>query len=410
METFEQFAKPPKVNLEIEQTEMAGTLLESPIEVRVKLKPKPEKRQISFELDNSGDDLIKRYNPRFLGHGGEHFVYEIPDRPNKKVNRREPRDGQAFEKKYFVIKADKRVMHDVLRRDPEASSKNKIEDSPALEAAQETLEYDREVYNKLRKIFGPEHILLQKKYLAKVPVNDDILADIQTQFSQSGSDMLPFVDNAWSLITVQEKAEIPKDSISAQVGNVENRALPKILSETQARERYSRITDQLINSQAAASSDFKPEELKGFFRGRPFEKLLDIAEEDAELKEVLKDFATKASIFAEATGEILDFCGQDNIKFYKKDGHWTYKLIDPIYVLQRGLVKTARSAATASITEGEPPTEVKKSNALVQVMNFTRTVNALTKLMGGNTYFDYLPSVKKRHGFLSVLLPNNKWE
>ncbi|MCC6563335.1 hypothetical protein IT087_00405, partial [Candidatus Uhrbacteria bacterium] len=71
----------------------------------VRRRPRSED-QAYYALDKSGSEFIDRYHPEYLAQGGEHFVYEIPRRPN------------------VVVKAEKRAMFNILKEDPSSFDKD----------------------------------------------------------------------------------------------------------------------------------------------------------------------------------------------------------------------------------------------------------------------------------------------
>ncbi|MCC6563576.1 hypothetical protein IT087_01655, partial [Candidatus Uhrbacteria bacterium] len=283
--------------------------------------------------------------------------------------------------------------------------------------AEELLKHDREVFQKLQQIFGSEHTLWQKKFLVKVPVDRPILSDINRAFSKpvegemfSPKD-LPNTDQAWTLVTIQERAEIPSEYFSPQVSSgFELKYLPRAMKSMEVREQYSYFTDALTSGERAARTDMSQDALLHFFFGTSLEKLLDKAKDNPGLLEAMKDFAAKATRFTEETGEIVDISGQDNIVFFQKDGVWTYRLIDPVYLIQRFIVPTAHEVAERSLKEKKRFETLEESNAVAQMANYTRTINALTKFAGGTEYIDFLPDSGKKHAYLSVLNPNRNFE
>lgn len=345
-----------------------------------------------YSLEGSGDAFINRYHPVYMAQGGEHFVYKIPDNPK------------------FVIKADKGVLFEILREDPNTTHVGRMEDSKALMRANLVLRHDQRTFQTLERIFGKEHALFQKKFLVKVPVNEAILSKVQNQFDpERYLTQIRSSERAWTLVTVQERIDKPADRLSVQSWSLEHPdRFGGLIKDPKTREQYSRVTDALSNGERAAESDVTLDDLSKLIKDRPLFDLLQQAEQDEGLRNVLRDFAEKAVQFAEESGEILDIGGEDNILFYKKDGTWTYKLIDPVYLYRRRILKTAREAIRDSREKGLSSAQDKeRGNALIQAMNFTRTINAIVKLTGGTKYFDLLPNDNRKHAFLNTLLPRS---
>ena len=117
----------------------------------------------TYSLHDSNHVVVLRYNPLFVGRGGENIVYEIPNHPE------------------IVTKASTTFIKSNLN----FNSKNKLESSIlTLEQeikAREIITKDAERFSKIRNYFGVENVANQRKTLAKVPITKNILSEIYSE-------------------------------------------------------------------------------------------------------------------------------------------------------------------------------------------------------------------------------------
>lgn len=359
------------------------------------VRRKPVSDLEKFGLAESEHPLAKRYAPVYLGHGGEHLVYRIPGRPG------------------VVVKANKKVLYDTLAQDPSSYELEDVKGSGALRQANLELEKERKLQVLLRRFFGQEHLLSQKKYLTKVPVTKTILEEIERQFDPDTQEWGAIPDEAreaWTIVTVQRKQDMPEGETECPKSSYPEIRLVKKqrYKDELLRSEYAVTTDALMRGDRAeeiAGDDFV--DMIGSVQLRRFAERLRI---DPGLREATRDFTERAIAFAEATGEILDVVGMNNIVFFKRAGHWTYKLIDPLYPFADHVLERARTVYAGKQDYGKLEEEDKKKlekedmNALVHGVVFTRLINGLALLVNEEEkkkpeserklapYIDFLPA------------------
>lgn len=353
--------------------------------VRKKQNEEEFRRRRTFGFAESEHPVAERYVPVFLGAGGENLVYEIPGRPK------------------LVAKANKKVIYDTLTQDPfsDTYEQEDVSKSGVLRDQELKMKQEREVLKKLRNVFGEEHLVTQRKFLRKVPVTPEILEEIEKQFSGSKTETLAKdVSEAWTILTLQEKLDIPDDALCPKSNYPEYRYAKQGWMDDPDREfAYREATDTLMNADRAEQADQM--QFLDFMGSLPLEDLADRLYEDPSLREAVRDFVVKAQTFAEESGEILDVVGMNNIVFYEEEGKWTYKLIDPIYPFVDRVLDRARKAYLS----GKEPKEMTSEEhvALVHGVVFTRLINGLSLLLNRiehekpaedmrlTPYMDFLP-------------------
>lgn len=370
----------PAISFGLEKTELFANALTQPKakveraeqEVSGVREKRPRSQKERFSLESTGKEMALKYAPEYLGAGGENIVYDIPGRPD------------------VVVKGSKYGLYESLAGDPESVKAESVEDSILLMDMQDDLKMEAVTRKKLVQHFGREHVPPQKKFLMKVPVNEDILSEAY-RFGPIALD----VDEAWTVVTVQRKQELPKGKyVSASIGNLEPNILLfrkpgddqyKLYKDQKYMEEYGRVSDALVNGK---DEDITVEQITDVIRSPGLASVANRAKEDPEFREALKDYVEKAISFAEETGEIMDIVGADNTVFVKENGAWTYKLLDPIYPFDSQLLEKARKAYVAeqrSISD-------KEANALFQGINFVRGLNAFAKISGSEKRLEFLPS------------------
>lgn len=353
--------------------------------VRKKQNEEEFKRRRTFGFAESEHPVAERYVPVFLGAGGENLVYEIPGRPK------------------LVAKANKKVIYDTLTQDPfsDTYEQEDVSKSGVLRDQEFKMKHEREVLKKLRNVFGEEHLVTQRKFLRKVPVTPEILEEIEKQFSGAKKEVLSKdVSEAWTILTLQEKLDIPIDALCPKSNYPEYYYAKRRWMDDPDREfAYRESTDALMNAEKTERAD--ETRFLNFMGSQPLHDLADRLFDDAGLRDAVRDFVVKAQTFAEETGEILDIVGMNNIVFYEKDGTWTYKLIDPIYPFLDRVLDRARKVY---LSEKKPEEMTgQEHNALVHGVVFTRLINGLSLLLNRiehekpvedmrlTPYMDFLP-------------------
>jgi len=163
-------------------------------------------------------------------------------------------------------------------------------------ANEELLQKGMTHFQNTRSFFGKEHVPNRKQMIIKVPITEAILKHIYQD------EVLPATSECWALVTVQKKV--------------------------------SEIT--------------KGTHISAFSHGYPdwtFEEVLNQPGSDSSLKEELCNFLEKMQRYTLQTGELLDIWGEDNVAFFKKDGHWTYSMIDVLYEDENADINLAKNLA-----------------------------------------------------------------
>lgn len=312
----------------------------------------------TYELSGVEHELTSKYQPKFLAKGGEHIIYEIPEHPDVVVK-------VATEPLKKII--DWNVEHD--------QSMNAL--SPEIETrAREYIKQEIERYQQLKKYFGRDHVLGQRKFLIKLPITENILDAIY-----EGSP--PATGNeVWGVAMVQRRAE--------ELSDPERQTLVAGYSEKEAiqPEVYNKATDHLVLGKNPEQK-ISEEQLLEVQPNDHLKSLLERAENDESLKESLKDLVEKSITYTEKTGEVLDLAGSYNVTFSKKDGKWTYRLIDALYPGEKKMVEKTKIALLklslgTEIGEGE-------QNILMNAFNFVRTINGLAEQLGVQKRINIVP-------------------
>jgi len=311
----------------------------------------------NFELQGIEHDLIDRYSPVFLGKGGENLVYEVPGRG-------------------VVIKARVEPIRKILLYN---FSQNLPLDTFPSEIHERSADYLRKEaarYNQLKKYFGPEHVIIQREYVMKIPMTEDIL-----RFIFDGNPPGK-VSEVFTIVTVQKRLKAIEDPnrLGIMSGYAENNNVPS--------EIYQQITSHLIFGKNL-DEKLEREHLLQIQSSESLRILLESIDSDGLLRECLQELITKVITFTTETGEILDFAGEDNIVIYKNEnGKWNYSLVDCRYPRTK-MVEETKTILT-KLSRGEK-IEKGEKNTLKNVFNFVRTVNGLAEQLGIHKRINIIP-------------------
>lgn len=359
-------------------------------------------RRLSFE--ESTQPLALHYRPEFLAKGGEHLVYEIP------VHQR---DGQEQELRNVVVKLNKQSVLDTLALANDLGLAPNSDDPKLVAELQMRLEYKRKMQAALRECFGSEHVVPQKYFLQTVPLPHGIIEELG-KLNKFYAKELPKDDvrESKAILAIQPYLVELKDwHLSVTAGIAEWRPnFVKLIKKPEYADEYAMVTDDLMSAQSAR--DYPPEE-DSFFRIIRHPKLielLELAKEDAGLKDAIRHFIESAVDFAEKTGEIIDY-GKDNVIFFQTQDHgWTYLIVDGLYGLQEDILDTGKEALHL-LQQGANPASLTnyEGNAIFQAINFTRTTNGIGALVGAKKFYTLFPSDEGRVSkLLSVFYPSLK--
>ena len=302
-----------------------------------------------YEVNSLEHELISKYQPKFLAKGGEHIVYEAPEHPN------------------VVVKVATELVKKIIDWNVEH---NQPIDSLSPEVkfyAQEDLKQELKRYKQLKKYFGREHVLLQRKFLVKVPITEKILNAMY-------DGKAPITGNeVWAIMMIQKRAE--------ELNDPKHETLVAGYSEMEdvSPAQYNEVTEHLVFGKDH-DQKMEREQLLAVQSNEYLESLVKRSENETGLQEALKDMIERAIAYTEETGEALDLAGTDNVAFFQKVGMWTYRLVDALYPDEKNMVNKTKIALLklstgASIDKGE-------ENILMNMLNYVRTINGLAEQFG----------------------------
>ena len=311
-----------------------------------------------FGLEGVEHELIENYQPKFLAIGGEHVVYEIPDHPD------------------IVAKVEVMSLKDSITWNDEHGEPMGVLSEEFKAQRDEYIKLHIEKYQQLKKYFGNEHVLPQKEFLLKVPVPPNVLRLLYDEKPPlQGTE-------TWSVAKIQRRAAELSDQnrLSLVAGNAE--------LENLNAEEYNRVTEHLVFGKDS-EMPLKENELLDIQSKDDLKKLLEQAENDDELMVSLRELLKKIVIYTNETGDVIDIIGKDNLVFTRKDGKWTYRLVDPLYPGDKKIVSEAK-AVLLKLSKGIEFNN-EEHRFLMHTFNIVRTVNGLAEQVGIPERIDIVP-------------------
>lgn len=317
----------------------------------------------------SDNELVEHYQPRFLARGGDHLVYEVNDHPG------------------VIIKASTFKIKDILSSNAENNLPlDSFSGDLKIGIEKEIAEKNSQI-RQLRKYFGNEHTLSERRYSMKVPVTKELLDNIfqddwQNRLPPQGSES---IKEAWSAVIIQERADAVSDPDHLGLyfgGFLEERECDP--------EEYKKLNESLIKKSIQSTED-----IERFFKlqdnpqTHALQDVMARTENDPALKEVLEELVRKLISYAQETGNILALAGKDNIILYQQKGKWNYLLVDALPIHNEPVFREAQ-AILHKFTNGDEITKHDKT-LLMKVMNFTRTVNGLSASLGIANRLNLIP-------------------
>ncbi len=331
-----------------------------------------DEQKDNYELSVVEHELVSKYQPKFLARGGEHIIYDIPDHPNIVVK----------------VKADliKMVIWwNVEHEQPIDSLPVEIE-----LRAREYLKKEAGRYQQLKKYFGAEHVPSQKEFLVKVPITEDILNALYDGKPPATT------NEVWSAVIVQKRVGALSDPrrLTIVAGYAER--------EDVSEDLYNQATQHFVFGKNPEQK-FEKEKFLEIQSNNDLKALVEKSALDENLRETLKDLVEKMVSYTEDTGEIFDFAGQDNIVLFRKDGKWTYTLVDVRYPGGSKMVDEAK-VALLKLSVGNEIDEREK-NILLNIFNFVRVVNGLAEQVGAQKRINIIPEGMKEEvmDFLKII-------
>lgn len=317
--------------------------------------PEKEENQPSpYEVKEMESPVIEHYQPQYLAQGGEHIVYQIPDHPN------------------VVAKVLADSVRTVIGTNAERGLPADTLTDELRESGAEYIKKESDRFSKLKDVFGKEHVLNQKKSIAKLPINEKILEEL----FHGNPPAHP--EEVYGIVVVQEAAQEFRDK---------NR-----LTVVSGYAEKSDINPELyhsVNAKLLLGEDVSKEEFLELQSNNHLVKLLEKSESDDSLKKAIKDFVVHAIEYTEKTGETLDLAGSDNVIFFDKDGTWNYKLVDALYPQRSDMIERTKNAIEQIQMMGI--TEPQNTNILMNSLNYIRTINGLAGLLGVEKRIKIIP-------------------
>lgn len=357
---------------------------EAPALPRAETKKVPEGRRPGEPLPMASDDdaydlsamldnrMVNQYAPAFLAKGGEHIVYVSPMAPD------------------VVVKVDAMVMRKLHRSNAERGLPLDQMDPDVLPHVEEKMRNDRERYLRLRGVFGRAHVPGMKQGIVLVPVTEKLL--IKTHRGMPPGDVKG-ITQSWAIVKVQKRApEIDKPgTLSVTAGYAEHRSITD-------QAKYAEATAAYVDGANDGHASAEARKAVSHF---DLNMVMQKAVAEPAAAEALKDFTAKTITYAMVTGEILDFAGGDNVTFYRDGDKWNYRLVDALFGHPKMLPIAKEVASRAA--KGKALNEFDIST-LLNVVNFSRTVNGLADQLGIKERVAWMPEeAKGKIDFLKLL-------
>ncbi len=312
----------------------------------------------------------------FAGHGGDHVVF--------KIKQREGREGQY---RSLVAKASMQY----IRRGVElwAASQRKIDPGEqiageletreafverkkeeGLEYMKEDLAQERAFYADVKKHFAREQMLYSRGAVRTVPVSPTVVREILAELRY---EIAPPTENLQVETIVRYQQILPEEVELGREG-VASMGMRYLERLNIPYDDYVRLNNQTLMGKEGLDKDLFYKSVHGQTR-----ELLKEAEQDSELKEVLRDFVGRTIDFTNSTGQMLDLAGPGNVRVYKtKEGKWDYLLVD---VFAGGEWSLAAEAARDLVhLKVSLPREVVTD--MTNGLNYARAVNGMAKALG----------------------------
>lgn len=331
-----------------------------------------------YSLVEAADhDMVRRYKPKFMARGGEHIVYELPDRPN------------------VVIKVDARVMQMVQEWNAEHSLPLDAMDPALLPYAEKYLREHRERQSRLSEYFGFEAVPRIHETIAKVPITGQITSELHAGKPPKGWES---VGEAWTIVRVQKRLpELASPDRKTVVSGYTENGEPD-------PDVYARVTAGLLEG---GKRDYTSEEVVSLFPEK-MRDLLAALDDEPGLREAMADLVRRAAKYSKETKEILDLAGSDNIAVFKDGKRWKYRLVDALYPSGGADNMVGKvEAAARKAARGEPLSDYEK-NVVLNGINYARAMNALAEKLGIEERVAVIPEDARGKVDYLAILKNKK--
>lgn len=326
-------------------------------------------RRASMEqnLDELEQKEILKYPLEYTGSGGANIVFSLL---------REGKGEEKERKKRGVVFKVRReyVEHGILMDDLEKSGmpNRAYSGRERLRAfMEEEMEHARMFYEGLGQYFPPHTLLGRHAEVTNVPVGVQLANQIRTKHgktvkAQTKEMIVP------GLVEVQER--IMKEAAD-DAQNVYSLGVRYAEKADMAADDYGRLNEMFLDQTVEADLDAIMPYLHA-----GTQEMLDLAKEDAELKEKMAEFLENAIRFSNDQDELLDLVGGGNVRFFKDENDkWDYLLVDVFAPI-------SLSDARASLRNVRPFERSKEASHtdVLNALNFVRGMNALAMALGIN--------------------------
>lgn len=313
------------------------------------------------------DELLEYYDPKRMEAGIENIVFGT--KANEDV----------------VIKVSgmvtREIVHNAMR---EGLHINEISEKKKEEIL-ERIKADKERQRTLKNFFGKEHILPSRASLKKVPVSKEMLEEMLKR-------KLPReVPSLWTIVTVQKRSR----GLSPEVPDEQKFSLTASYPEASEHrpEAYDEVTKAFVlNPDSSNGSGVSPEMFALIEKNEQLQVLISMASENKNLKATLQDFITKAIAYSDATGEIIDVAGKNNVTLFQENGKWNYEFIDHLHPDKNILTHTREILAK----KDEELTDYEKS-IVVNAVHYIRFINGLATFLDVPQRIQLLAQAKNKH-------------
>lgn len=323
------------------------------------LTPPQEKHEerSRYGLRPEEHPLYDQYRPEFLGKGGEHLVYTLPGHDR------------------IVFKVHHEYISALLE---EALSRNTANAEFIERRLRGLAHMVQRRQNELSNFFGKEHLVRQRATPMKLPFSRGVLEDLLKE------KMPPMEESLIELPVVariQEKVDFSDPAIEQVLDVTSSYAEKSVGEDPDSLRNYAQGSEQWVLDHSSGSP-FDPRLFSECQHSTALDALLKEMEQDSDLKEVVKDFVTKAVTYSEDSLEILDLAGKDNVVFLKTKEGWKYLLIDAVYPgVDTGILLNGQRALYKYAVDKQE-LDGAEAHDLYNVLNYTRTINGLAHAVG----------------------------
>jgi len=312
----------------------------------------------------------------YAGHGGEHVVF--------KIKQREDREG-AY--RSVVAKASMQYIRRGI--DLWATSQRRIDPSEQVAGEMETREafvqrrreegltymeedlvQERKFFAAAKKYFSKEHFLYARGAIRTVPVSPSVVKELLADLNY---DIKP-PSEALQIDTIVRYQQMLPEEVELGREGVSSLGMRYLERLNISFDDYVRINAQTLMGKEGLDTDVFFKSLHG-----QTVELLKQAEEDEELKEVLRELIENMIEFTNSSEQMLDMAGPGNIRVYKnEEGKWDYLLMD-IYAGGQWSLAAETTQGLAHL-KGTLPRGLVTD--LTNGMNYARALNGMAKVLG----------------------------